>query len=372
VNSRFHSRQTRRPEGLLKTALAINIAAAALLLGAAGQAAAQSSASSPAAPPTLETGPNHESAVGDAPVDPGPPATDLSASLTHRNVRRAIRKVAVWQLQRAQPTFDQAIGQTYLELYQRFHDPAMLAPIRARMDAVMQLSTNPWPDDPTLAGHAKPLWWWCDALFMAPPVLADLAKITGERMYMDFTDEQWEITSQLLYDAKEHLFFRDASFMDKHEANGRGLFWSRGNGWVMAGLVRMLAQMPEDDPAREKYVLQLKQMAEEIASIQGADGLWGPGLLDRTSYPLPEVSGSAFFVYALAWGVDHGVLDRAKYLPVVEKGWAGLLTHVYADGRLGSIQPIGGAPGAYKASSSSVCGVGAFLLAGSEVDRLAR
>jgi len=95
-------------------------------------------------------------------------------------------------------------------------------------------------------------------------------------------------------------------------------------------------------------------------------------LLDADRYPLPEVSGSAFCIYSLAWGIDHGLLDRSKYLPVVEKGWAGLVSHIYADGRLGSIQPIGAAPGDFKPSSSYVYGVGAFLLAGSEVDRLAQ
>jgi rhamnogalacturonyl hydrolase YesR len=113
-------------------------------------------------------------------------------------------------------------------------------------------------------------------------------------------------------------------------------------------------------------------MAAKIASIQSSDGLWRPGLLDAAAYPLPEDSGSAFYVYALAYGVNHGNLDRARYLPVIEKAWAGLLSHIYADGRLGYIQPIGAAPGDYPASASYVFGSGAFLLAGSEVDRLAR
>jgi unsaturated rhamnogalacturonyl hydrolase len=348
--------------------------------------------------------------VGDQPAVAPPPATDLSGKLTHHDVRAAMRKVADWQLSRAEADFDQdwtyaalyagfmavpdaadgkkyreamlrmgkkfdwqpgprlahaddqAIGQTYLELYQRIHDPAMLGPIRARMDAVMQL-----PDDKN-----KPLWWWCDALFMAPPVLADLSKITGERKYLDFMDREWWITSSLLYDPNEHLFFRDATFLGKHEPNGRGLFWSRGNGWVMAGLARVLAQMPADYPTRAKYVAQFQEMAAEIASLQGSDGLWRPGLLNASAYPLPENSGSAFYVYALAYGVRTGILDRAKYLPVIEKGWAGLVLHIYEDGRLGCIQPIGAAPGDYTATASYVFGTGAFLLAGSEVDRLTR
>ncbi len=140
----------------------------------------------------------------------------------------------------------------------------------------------------------------------------------------------------------------------------------------MGGLARVLEAMPEDYPTRPKYIEQFRQMTEKVASLQGPDGLWRPGLLDANSYPLPEVSGSAFFVYALAWGIHHGVLDRTTYLPVVQKGWAGLLTHIYKDGRLGCIQPIGAAPGDFKQTSSYVYGIGAFLLAGSEVYSLAR
>ena len=350
-----------------------------------------------------------EPVVGDAPAVALPLASDLSAKLTHRDVRHALRKVADWQLNRAEAEFNQdwtfavlyagfmavpdaaggkryrqamermgekfnwqpgprlahaddhVVGQTYLELYKRKHDPARMVPIRTRMEAVMQL-----PDD-----KDAPLWWWCDALFMAPPVLARLSKITGNRRYLDFMDREWWITTNLLYDRETHLYFRDATFLGKHEANGRGLFWSRGNGWVMAGLARVLEEMPEDYPSRPKYIAQFKEMAAEIASLQGKDGLWRPGLLDAQAYPLPENSGSAFFAYALAYGIRTGILDRGEYLPILEKAWAGLLAHVYQDGRIGCIQPVGKAPGDYPATASYVFGTGAFLLAGSEIDRLA-
>ncbi|MBV8673715.1 MAG: glycoside hydrolase family 88 protein, partial [Acidobacteriaceae bacterium] len=192
------------------------------------------------------------------------------------------------------------------------------------------------------------------------------------RAYLDYMDREWWITSNLLYDSGEHLYFRDASYLHKTEPNGRKIFWSRGNGWVMAGLARVIEAMPDDYPTRPKYIEQYRQMADRIASLQGSDGLWRPGLLNAGGYPLPEVSGSAFFIYALAWGVDHRLLDRGKYLPVVQKGWAGLVSHIYSDGRLGCIQPIGAAPGDFQPSSSYVYGVGAFLLAGSEADRLAQ
>jgi unsaturated rhamnogalacturonyl hydrolase len=347
--------------------------------------------------------------VGDTPAVAPPLATDLSPKLTRKNVSHAMQKVADWQLARAEPGFSQdwtfaalytgfmavpkaangekyqqamlrmskkfnwqpgprvpnaddgAIGQTYLDLYFRYHDPAMMAPIRERMDAVMALPDN----------QEKPLWWWCDALYMAPPVLAKLSRATGERKYLDFMDHEWWITSNLLYSPSNHLFFRDKSFLDKHEANGSPIFWSRGNGWVFAALARVLAEMPRDYPSRPKYVAQFKEMAEELAGLQGADGLWRPGLLDAAAYKLPENSGSAFYTYAFAYGINSGILERAKYLPVVEKAWQGLLSHIYEDGRLGCIQPVGAAPGDFTAASSYVFGTGAFLLAGSEVYRLA-
>jgi unsaturated rhamnogalacturonyl hydrolase len=346
--------------------------------------------------------------VGDTP-EVAPPLAHLSPALRKKDIARAMRKVGDWELQRSRQYFDQdwtfaalyagfmaaskslpdskyekamlamgekfqwklgsrlahaddqAIGQTYLELYAADRNPRMIAPLRKQFDQLMKA-----PDDP-----AKPVWWWCDALFMAPPVWARLSKATGEKSYLDYMDHEWWITSNLLYDPQEHLYSRDATFLNKHEANGKKIFWSRGNGWVMAGLARVLDAMPEDYLSRTKYLEQFRQMAESVASLQGKDGLWRPGLLDAGSYPLPEVSGSSFFVYALAWGIHHGVLDRATFLPVVQKGWAGLLTRIYKDGRLGCIQPIGAAPADFKPTSSYVYGVGAFLLAGSELHSIA-
>jgi unsaturated rhamnogalacturonyl hydrolase len=348
---------------------------------------------------------------GDTPTTEGPLA-HLSPKLSRRDLAKAMKLVADWQLNRLPPqpqvdwtwaalytgfmavpqkvagdkyqqamikvgeglnwqpgprvmhADDQAIGQTYLELYMIHKDPRMLDPMKARLDQEM---ATPDPTDPR-----KPLWWWCDALFMAPPVYADMARITGDQKYLTFMDHEWDITTNLLYDRDKHLYFRDATYLDKHEKNGQPLFWSRGNGWVMGGTVRVLQELPADSPLRPKYIALLKEMSAEMLSIQGKDGLWRPGLLDPDSYPLPEISGSAFITYALAWGVNEGILDRATYWPAVEKAWAGMLTHVYADGRLGSIQPVGAAPGAFTETTSYVYGVGAYLLAGSEIYRTAK
>lgn len=290
----------------------------------------------------------------------------LSASETLQDPKYqdAVLKVAnhfQWTLgPRRAHADDQAIGQVYLWLYREEADSARIASLHKQFDDVMLA-----PDDP-----ATPVWWWCDALFMAPPVWAGLSAATHDPRYLAYMDHEWHIANDLLWDPQAKLFSRDRAYLTRHEKNGAKLFWSRGNGWVMGGLVGVLKVLPKDDPRRAFYVEKLQQMAEAVAKIQGADGLWRAGLLDPQDYSLPETSGSAFFVYALAWGVNHHVLDAAAYRPIVDKGWAGLVKNVHADGRLGSVQPVGEAPGAYSAGASSVFGTGAFLLAGTEVSRM--
>ncbi len=349
------------------------------------------------------------SVVGDAPLEPGPLATDLSPALEPAAIKSAMRKVADWQVARignkpsqdwtfatlyvgllaASATLDdpgykkivfttaehnswslgprkmhaddQAIGQAYLLLDRMNPDERHLSPMRKQFDELMRV-----PDDP-----ARPVWWWCDALFMGPPVWAGLSAATHDPRYLDYMNREWQISSNLLWDPAAGLFFRDQGFIAKREANGSKVFWSRGNGWVMGGLVRVIEAIPPGNSHRTFYIQRLKQMAASVSKLQGQDGLWRAGLLDEKAYPLPETSGSAFFVYAIAWGIHHGVLDAKTYMPVVVRGWAGLVAHIYADGRLGCVQPVGNAPGAYTEAASSVFGTGAFLLAGSEVNALA-
>lgn len=348
-------------------------------------------------------------ASGDSPADAGPMATDVSAKLDHKDILKVMRKVADWQVDYSEARFnqqwtyaslydgllaaskvtgdaryadtvehfaekqdwqliderfphadDEALGQAYLDLYKAHPEPVKMAATKAVLDRLVARE-----DDPK-----KPLWWWCDALFMAPPVLMRMYTITGDRRYIDTMDREWWTTYDALYRKQDHLYSRDASYLTKTEKNGKPLYWARGNGWVLAGLAQVLERMPADYPTRPKYVAQFKEMAAEIASLQTADGLWKTGLLDPDSYPMAEVSGSAFYTYAMAWGINHGVLDAKTFRPVTERAWAGMVKHIYASGRLGSIQPIGAAPDAFSPTSSYVFGVGGFLLAGAELDRM--
>ena len=351
--------------------------------------------------------PEHD---GDAPANPGPRAR-LSGSLNPAAVRAATRRVANWELGRARPFFgrtwtwsalyagfmaasralddprfsaamrsmaeasrwqlrsplpnadDQSLAQTYLELYLQKPAPKEIQPTRTTLDVLITGAGPPSPPN-----QAQIQWWWCDSLFMAPPVWARMYAATHQRKYLDYLDEHFRQTSTLLYDSQHHLYFRDITFLRARGPSGKPIFWSRGEGWVMAGLARTLAYLPKSDPDYGRYETQLRQMAAAVAALQDPkDGLWHSDMLDPEDSPQPEVSGSALMTFALAWGVTHGVLDRATYVPVIARAWRGLTGQIYADGRLGNIQPIGAAPGHYAPSSSYNYGVGAFLLAGAQI-----
>ena len=344
--------------------------------------------------------------VGDAPENPGPSATDLSPALRRRDVRTGILKVGDWQLKKAAGKFsrsweygamytgyvaagkalqhseyldsmaqiaesldwklqqpetnpdNQAVGQMFLDVATTERRNSISNSLRHQFDELLISQRDAYP------------WTWCDTLFMAPPVWARLFSNTGDRRYLDYIDRQWWHTSSSLYVPESGLYLRDVTYLNKRESNGEKVFWARGNGWVLAGLAQVLERIPENDPFRIRFIQQFRDMAASIAKIQQPDGSWHASLLDPKSYDQPENSGTSFFVYGLAWGVNHHLLDRTKYLPVIAAGWRELIGHVYADGRLGSIQQGGGAPAHFHPSSSYVYGVGAFLLAGSEVFQL--
>ncbi len=263
---------------------------------------------------------------------------------------------------------DQVVGQTYAELYQLQREPKMIAAMRAQFDAIIED-----PKDDTLDFNAPGVftrWTWCDALFMAPPAWARLAHLTGDARYLEFAIARWWKTSDYLYDKEEHLYYRDSRYFDKREANGKKVFWGRGNGWVMGGLVRMLQYIPDNHPARARFVEQYREMSERLLALQQADGLWRASLLDPVSYQSRESSGTGLYTYALAWGVNQGLLPKDRFAPAVQRAWAALSANVEADGKLVHVQPIGADPRHFDPSSTNIFAVGAFLMAGSEVYRM--
>jgi rhamnogalacturonyl hydrolase YesR len=269
---------------------------------------------------------------------------------------------------------DQAIGQSYLWAARHGASQAAIAPMRANFDAIL---ANPAhvhlsfyvPAEGYNSTECLQRWCWCDALFMAPPAWVELSRQTGDRRYADFALAEFWATTDFLYDPAEHLYFRDSRFFARRDEQSRKLFWSRGNGWVFAGIANILSALPSDDPNRPRMEGLFRDMAAKLSAIQKPDGYWAPSLLAPEGSPR-ETSGTGFFVYGLAWGVKHGLLNRAAYEPSIRRGWAALARAVEPDGRLGWVQKISDRPDSVAETDTQFYGVGAFLLAASAVTEL--
>ena len=249
--------------------------------------------------------------------------------------------------------------QTYIDLYQIKPEPYKIARVKQVMEYQMGTPANDY-------------WWWADGLYMVMPVMSKLYKLTGDKKYSDKLYEYLLYANGTMYDKDEKLYYRDARYVyPKHQTvNGKKDFWARGDGWVFAGLAKVLQDLPADDVHRKEYITLFKGMAKAIIKSQQNEGYWTRSMLDPTHAPGAETSGTAFFTYGLFWGINAGVLKEKTYLPAAQKGWTFLsATALQADGRVGFVQPIGdrAIPGqVINANSTANFGVGAFLLAGCE------
>jgi unsaturated rhamnogalacturonyl hydrolase len=268
---------------------------------------------------------------------------------------------------------DIAISYSYLFINTTRSDLVDVEPTKVWLDEHLYEPTK-WNE--SNKGIQKTLWWWCDALFMAPPVITYYAKLTGEEEYLEAMHQYYRETYNLQFDQEEKLFARDLRYVwngdgeDIKEENGEKVFWSRGNGWVIGGLALMLEQMPADFQYRSFYEDLFKTMAAQLKEIQHEDGLWRTSLLSPESYNHGEVSGSGFFTFALSWGINHGLLDDNAYRPVVTKAWKALRECQNEAGMVGWVQNIGDSPKPADKDSWQNYGTGAFLLAGSEILKL--
>lgn len=277
-----------------------------------------------------------------------------------------------WQLgRRTYHADDHAIGAAYLWAARNGVGPEAIAPLRERFDTILR-----YPPDVGLehAEYSDPRgvacaqrWCWCDAIFMAPPVWIELAQATGDWRYAEYAKKEFAATTEFLFDADEHLYYRDSRFFERRGPAGEKMFWSRGNGWVFAGLVRMIPHLPPQDAGRAQMERVFKQMAVKLKAIQKADGYWSPSLLSDPNKSLPESSGTGFFVYGFAWGIKSGLLKRGEYESTVRKGWVALTRAVHEDGKLGYVQPISDRPDKVSFEHTQLYGVGAFLLAATAI-----
>ena len=231
-------------------------------------------------------------------------------------------------------------------------------------------------EDPNLVKNAlsnPDKWYWeggvryVDGLFTGPPTLAMLYSVTKNEKYLQWMEAHfWDVYGKL-YDTDENLFFRDKTMFSKRTASGKKVIWSRGNGWAIAGLVRILEYLPMDHGSYKRYELLLKRMAKTLKEKQSAEGFWYPNLADPDDAPVKETSGTCFITYALAYGINNRILDKKEYLPVVKKAWKSLTDAVSEEGKVQWGQLVGDRPQNVSKDDSHEYVSGAFLLAASEM-----
>lgn len=312
-------------------------------------------------------------------------AYQATGDRSFRDAARAWAEAANWELDARILNADSiCMGQTMMEIYLEDPDERYIADIQAAIDAYFDWEViteeqlhapnrEYWGDDGEAAFNGRNLWWWCDALYMAPPVIARLYTATGEERYLDLLHQLYWDSVDWLYDEGSSLFYRDANFFPENRGTSKEhekVFWGRGNAWVYAGLVRILDHLPEDDPMRQRYLKLYQEMTRKLVTLQAPDGFWRPWLNRPDLEQSPESSSSSFFTFGLLAGINRGWLDSKSYLPVALKGWNALLSKVSPEGRLGYAQLVGDQPEPVRPESFVDYAHGAFLLAASELYRM--
>ncbi|HOZ85160.1 MAG TPA: glycoside hydrolase family 88 protein [Niabella sp.] len=267
---------------------------------------------------------------------------------------------------------DQCCGQTYIDLYLIDKKEERIKDIKACMDHVIASGQD---DD----------WSWIDAIQMGMPVFTKLGNLYNNNKYFDKMYAMYEFSKNKhggngLYNRADHLWWRDKDFVPPYkEPNGEDCYWSRGNGWVIAALVRVLDELPKTDPHYAEYLQDFKDMSAALIKIQQPDGLWTVSLHDPNHYGGKEITGTALFTYGFAWGVRNGLLDKDTYLPILNKAWRAMVKDaVHKNGFLGYVQGTGkepkdGQPVTYNSMPDfEDYGLGCFLLAGAEVYKLSK
>lgn len=271
---------------------------------------------------------------------------------------------------------DHAIAQTYLWLAQKSKENKPYQHVQKIFDQIIESQpkvTLEWiKTDEKIPGYHNPCqlrWCWSDALFMSPRVWLQLTNITGDTKYFEYGDREFWATVDYLFDKNHNLFYRDSNYFDMKTANGEPVFWSRGNGWVFAALPLIIEALPDNHPSKSKYIELFKAHAKGLIAQQTSAGYWPSSLKDAKQFDMPETSGTGFITYGLAWGVNNAVLTDAKSKQAALKGWNALTQAIAKDGRVNWVQQVGASPDTVKQADTQFYGVGAVLLAASEMSR---
>ncbi|WP_296721587.1 glycoside hydrolase family 88 protein [Erythrobacter sp.] len=267
---------------------------------------------------------------------------------------------------------DQAVAAVYAALALRDENPTVMKKTTQVFDEIIARNyTNSLefkePADGHTEGACQRRWCWADAIFMAPPSWALASKVSGDPRYADYAAKETRAVVEYLQDPETGLLFRDSRYFDARTSNGKKVFWSRGNGWVFAGLARFIEALPEDHPERPLLMKTFRTMADRLITLQRPDGYWPTSLMDAELVTNPETSGTGFFGFGLAWGLNNGVLEGEKYVTARDRSWDAMRAAVGNDGKLGWVQQVGKDPQKTDSASSQLYGVGGMLLFAAEM-----
>ncbi|MFC4700634.1 glycoside hydrolase family 105 protein [Glaciecola siphonariae] len=280
---------------------------------------------------------------------------------------------------------DHAVGDVYLSLYQVYGGENKISHLKHFFNTIVDN-----PDQRSFDFEVKERdvhtfalrtfkdpwctrrWCWADAAFMSPPVFAHLAKVTGDKRYLDFMHKEfWEMTNYL-FDQDYGLYLRDSRYFTRKDEQGRPIFWGRGNGWVLAGIARTIEYLPKDDPRLPEYKTLFINMSNTLLKYQNEDGSWPSSLLEAGSDAHSETSATALLAFALAWGVNNQLLTLKQFFPAIERAWTSIVTNIHNDGKVGYVQQVAFAPGSATKDDTQLYGSGAVLLAAAELHKLSQ
>jgi unsaturated rhamnogalacturonyl hydrolase len=284
---------------------------------------------------------------------------------------------------RATHADDQAIGDVYLSLYDKFGNSERLQPTQNMLaQQIIQPSQHSLEFTDTdkdsqqfgqrtfVDPNCTVRWCWADAVFMAPPVFAHLAKTTGDSAYLEYMDKEfWQMTDYL-FDKNYQLYLRDSRYFERKDEAGLPIFWGRGNGWILAGLARTINYLPESFANKSRYTELFSSISAALLKYQKSDGSWPSSLLENSAEQHPETSATALIAYGLAWGINNGLLEKDQYLEPLTRAWQSIVANVHPDGKVGYVQQVAFAPGSATYDDAQLYGSGALLLAAGEITQL--
>lgn len=299
---------------------------------------------------------------------------EVTGDVSYLEYLKAIGEKNKWAIHtRPYHADDHAVGLAYIKLAKHYDDTAMYAAVKKEFDWILTHLPEKYikgDNGVVRKRYNRQRWNWCDALYMAPPVWAAMADITANDVYLEYMVEEWHQAYEWYWSEADSLFFHDRRDIKKVSLNGEGVFWARGDGWVHAGLVELLQYLPQDHKDHPFFLQTFQTLSHKLLLIQKENGTWAPSLLDPTDPAQDDISGSVFYVYGLAWGINQGWLDADMYRQAVLDGWQALCERQDAEGRLKNIQPVGGFPEAFDPQNTEIFGVGGFISAGTEVYKM--